>query len=72
MCIMASTVLVFHSLHCLHCVLYILGKGTVASRVVKQVGMVHVSSGDAFRLEIANDTGKPQICIYKKQREPMP
>jgi len=32
------------------------GKGTVASRVVKQVGMVHVSSGDAFRREIENDS----------------
>jgi len=32
------------------------GKGTVASRVVKQVGMVHVSSGDAFRREIENNS----------------
>ena len=45
------------------------GKGTISSRIIKDFGMTHLSSGDLLRAQILNKTSKNsdnQVLLYCK------
>ena len=39
------------------------GKGTIATRIAKDFGMVHLSSGDLLRQQIYDMTGKGYLIL---------
>lgn len=39
------------------------GKGTISSRIVKDFGMKHLSSGDLLRTQILQKTGNVAFCF---------
>lgn len=39
------------------------GKGTISSRIVKQFGISHISSGDRLRFHVANNTGNVRMYL---------
>ena len=40
------------------------GKGTISSRILRDFGLKHMSSGDILRSQVLKKTGKIMFCFF--------